>query len=942
MFPCVYHRFHANLKRSLGGITNVETCTKRRHIESESIDVLTAECHSLLPEAGSSLTVNPQSQLSSSLCETTSLLTFTSQSSPDCSQLSNLSEDTSSVNTLLQPVAQARLDKLHSSLPKLAESSKVRDRRSQLSSSLCETTSLLTFTSQSSPDCSQLSNLSEDTSSVNTLLQPVAQARLDKLCSSLLDLKLAMSDCAIEFGSFTYVKSNTLLTFVQLSDDVNSTVELCLVIDENFAIRVHVLGKELSNVHTVFSELPTVVNSVGSVAAVLRFFSGCFVCQAVDYSALPNSNVMSRLSGTCIDTYNRLRSSSCHLLLRCELLCPSCRLLKKRVSMINARQRKKIVVTDIMRCRQPNQSLTSPMKLQKLRQLARERKLLNRTIFSLKDQLQLSRNKCSALIEKNAVKLNESDSAEMVTLVKECEESVLKQFPEDSFQRIFWEQQIQYNKLKKKSSMRWHPTMIRWCLFMKSKSAAAYDGMRSYLCLPSERTLYDYSHYMENGLGVNPRTVEQLIVTAKQLGCFDEEHKSFVGILQDEVKVQTDLVYHKHTGQLMGYVNLDAVSNELLELQNVTTGDRQLAKSLLVVMVRGITTNLSYPFAAYATNCLSASMLYTVMWECTEYIEVVAGLKLLFICCDGAVQNRQFFKLMADSDEAVYKTANPYDTDREIYFVCDPPHLLKTARNCFSNSGAHTNSRQMWYNQTISWKHVVQLYDDCCMKSEYRLCPKLTRDHLYLTAFSRMKVSLAAQVLSSTVANALDHVYGETCKSTVEFIRIINKWFDIVNVKDLFEARNARNPDVAPFTDVNDPRLKWLEHDFLEYLNNWKTAVDNRPGNFTGQQKNKMILSVQTILGFKITCQAIPEIVRIVLAAGAPFVLTNHLNQDPLEQLFGHCRHKGGSNSNPNTAEACNAINTIRTVSTQAVAKKTGNTKECPSQLDFSSVPKRR
>jgi DNA transposase THAP9 len=708
----------------------------------------------------------------------------------------------------------------------------------------------------------------------------VAGARLDKQCSSFAELKSAVSDCAIDFGLFTYVKSNTLLTFVLLSDDINSAVELCLVIDDSLAIQVHVFGNELSSAHTVFQELPTVVNSVSSIASVLKLLSGFSVCEAVDYSALLNSNLMSRLSGTRIDTNNRLRSTSCQLLLRCGLVCPSCRLLNRRVSMITARRRRNFAVTYLMRYRQPNRSLISPVKLQMLHQLARKRKLANRTISGLKDQLQISVNKCSALIETNGVELNEADSAEMVSLVKECEESVLEQFPEDSFQRIFWKQQIQYNKLKKKSSMRWHPTMIRWCLFMKSKSAAACDGMRSYLSLPSERTLYDYSHYIENGLGPKPRVMEQLIVTAKQLGCYDDEHKSLVGITLDVVIVQGDLVYNKHTGQLLGYVNLDAVSTELLQLENMSKDDGRLGKSLLVVTVRGITTSLSYPFAAYAADCLSASKLYLVTWECNEYIEVVAGLKLLFICCDGGVQSRKLFKIMALSEEVVHKTRNPYAHEREIYFICDPTRLLKTARNFFSNSFAHTNSRQMWFNQTISWKHVVQLYEDHCIKSENRLCPELTRDHLYLTAFSRKKVNLAAQVLSNTVANALDHVYGETCKSTSLFIRMINKWFDIVNVKDMFEAQNTRNPNGAPFTDIDDPRLTWLEQDFLEYLDNWKTAVDNRPGNFTGQQKDEMILSMQTITGFKITCQSIPQIVRLVLAAGAPSVLTNRLNQD--------------------------------------------------------------
>src|SRR6218665_1914478 len=466
--------------------------------------------------------------------------------------------------------------------------------------------------------------------------------------------------------------------------------------------------------------------------------------------------------------------------------------------------------------------------------------------------------------------------------------------------------------------------------------------MRPVLSLPSNRTLYDYTHYTEHGVGMNPKTVEQLISAANQLGCYNQPHRSFVGLLQDEIKIKSDLVYHKSTGELIGFVNLDTVANEILNLEHIKGSSKPLAEHMLVVMVRGISTSLCYPLASYATKLLTGSTLYTIMWECIECVEVVVGLRVLFICCDGAVQNHKFFQLHMQGDETSHKTRNLYASDnRDIYFISDPPHLLKTARNCFANSFAHSNTRHMWYNQDISWSHVVRLYDEHCYHSEFRLCPKLTRDHIALTSFSKMRVNLAAQVLSDTVANALDFAYGDSVRSTVHFIRIMNKWFDIVNVKNLFEGRNTRNTNLEPFTDSNDPRLLWMETEFLDYFNNWKAAVDGRPGTISLKEKQQMQLSTQTLHGFQITSKSIAAIVRIVLDAGAPFVLTSHLNQDPLEQFFGHCRHKGGSNDNPTVNEACHAINTIRTVNTQAIPSSRGNTEPIPQILDMTPVPKR-
>ena len=44
-------------------------------------------------------------------------------------------------------------------------------------------------------------------------------------------------------------------------------------------------------------------------------------------------------------------------------------------------------------------------------------------------------------------------------------ESLLK----DSFQYIFWQQQLEAASKKKAQNMRWHPLMIRWCLYLRHR-----------------------------------------------------------------------------------------------------------------------------------------------------------------------------------------------------------------------------------------------------------------------------------------------------------------------------------------------------------------------------------------------------------------------------------------------------------------------------------------
>ncbi|KAJ8048023.1 hypothetical protein HOLleu_00177 [Holothuria leucospilota] len=62
-----------------------------------------------------------------------------------------------------------------------------------------------------------------------------------------------------------------------------------------------------------------------------------------------------------------------------------------------------------------------------------------------------------------------------------------------------------------------------------------------------------------------------------------------------------------------------------------------------------------------------------------------------------------------------------------------------------------------------------------------RLVLKLSYEHLHLTPGLRMKVSLAAQVMSKTVANALEMTRKHGLQSTI-FIRNVNKFFDCPSV----------------------------------------------------------------------------------------------------------------------------------------------------------------
>lgn len=79
----------------------------------------------------------------------------------------------------------------------------------------------------------------------------------------------------------------------------------------------------------------------------------------------------------------------------------------------------------------------------------------------------------------------------------------------------------------------------------------------------------------------------------------------------------------------------------------------------------------------------------------------------------------------------------------------------------------------LWNNgKYLLWQHVRQLYEDD-KRRQLKKLRKLRNDHIIyldLTSHAMMNVSLAAQVLSSSVAKVMNEDGGEEAKETANFI----------------------------------------------------------------------------------------------------------------------------------------------------------------------------
>src|SRR5277367_1476556 len=236
------------------------------------------------------------------------------------------------------------------------------------------------------------------------------------------------------------------------------------------------------------------------------------------------------------------------------------------------------------------------------------------------------------------------------------------------FQQLLWDSQVSASRRKGKTGVRWHPMLIRWCLSLYAKSSGTYDTLRAsgFLQLPCRRTLYDYSHINTPQTGFQDDAFQYL---KEQVEKFEDASKEFFTLLVDEISIKSDICYSKQSGEFIGFVNLNGVGNDFLKLQadinqENPTGNSSVAKHMLVLMVRGLTSNIKCAIAHFPVESSTADMLYSIIWEAIYYLENI-GIKVLCVTADGASCNHKFIK-MNNNGKSTHKTVNRFSSDLRL------------------------------------------------------------------------------------------------------------------------------------------------------------------------------------------------------------------------------------------------------------------------------------
>lgn len=206
--------------------------------------------------------------------------------------------------------------------------------------------------------------------------------------------------------------------------------------------------------------------------------------------------------------------------------------------------------------------LKTPEQRERMSQLKAELDHSKREIIRL-------RSKIESIQENEGVTVDHCLEQDLKAIMEEKTEEIRGTYPPNSFLRLFRDQQLMAMKNKECRQVRWHPMIIKWCLSLKFLSSRAYGALRSVLTLPSERTLRDYTHWIDSSTGFHADVDKQLMDEAKVKTCPD--FQKYVCLLLDEVRIKEDLVYDKHTSQIIGFINLGDVNNQLSRFQRSHT-----------------------------------------------------------------------------------------------------------------------------------------------------------------------------------------------------------------------------------------------------------------------------------------------------------------------------------------------------------------------------------
>ena len=405
------------------------------------------------------------------------------------------------------------------------------------------------------------------------------------------------------------------------------------------------------------------------------------------------------------------------------------------------------------------------------------------------------------------------------------------------------------------------------CISICYKSPSCYKFLTRRLSFPSQSTILNWTGKIEIYEGFDPNLFKLLSERVSRL----PEQDRVCTLMIDEVALKSHVDYDRKRKKFIGV----GPSKEKV-------GEVEYHSEAIVFMLSGLKKKWRQAIGYFfCLNTMSGAEIFEKLQLCLHLVRLT-GMKIKVISCDQGSNFSSLFGLLGISENCPY-----FLHDSEKIFVSpDPPHLLKSARNCLLNNKIVTSKG------TASWDDIKKLFELEKQKL-VRLAPKISEKHVEPPPiWGKMKVKLATQVLSHSVSAAIKtyeacNDFDPSSLGTAEFCSMMNGIFDVLNSNTLLSP--------CPLKKALSPVASQETYEFIEdaitWLKTWKICgktMENINNRFRFLDGLCLALTVAKCLSFELNEKY-----------GFQYLMTRRICTDNLEGFFSIIRSKGGSNSNP-------------------------------------------
>lgn len=471
------------------------------------------------------------------------------------------------------------------------------------------------------------------------------------------------------------------------------------------------------------------------------------------------------------------------------------------------------------------------------------------------------------------------------------------------------------------SSVKYSPAIRKFCFRIQFYSSGAYKELRSFFNnhLPTIRTMRKWLRCIDTSPGITQAALD--IISDKANEYKEKGEQLHICLISDEMSLRKQVLWNEQTR------NFDGFSETI----NSTNDKRQnnklpVAKDALVFMAVG--PNFRITVANFLLCGLDAVDRAALTKEVIRKVDAT-GAKVISLTGDGLYANLKVAKLLG-IDFGIKRPyfPRPDKPNEKIYIIFDPPHMFKLLRAYFA---LHKLRHE---NDDLKWSLLEEIANKQS-SDNFSLGNKLSKRHMRWKD-APMNVRLAVETFSNSVADALEQL-GEDgydgfteCKKEVQFIRLCNNVFDVMNFG---ENKKIDNYFKQPLCANTKNKFFLLFEEFELFTSKLSMEV----------KRNKCIkrLPAQNQMGFfglLINMQSTFGIYEDYVQSGPLTVFYPfQYSQDNLETYFSLVRGSLGANNNPNVQQFQSAYRKLL-FCTPHISGDTNCNTEFPSDLlDASS-----